>query len=321
MADLRGVEAAKPSSLERLIDEYLASCRARGLSPKTIRGNYGYALKSVFLPWATEAGVTEPGQITNRVLDRFTSHLLEHGGKRGPLSRFSVASFVESVNWWLHWLHAEGEVPAKTAAQVPRRPQRVLDVLSREEIQQLEDAARSERDKLMVRLLGDTGMRVGELAALRTTDLMERDRSHYVRLAGQSQGGGAKGDRSRLVPIPRLWRRLQRYAERGRPKDAASDRLFLSARRDRRTADYEPLTNSGIQQMVRNLAEIAGVRKRVYPHLLRHSYATWALNHGMNPIMLAQVLGHSSLVMIQRNYAHSTPADAHELMAKLLAAD
>jgi integrase len=53
--------------------------------------------------------------------------------------------------------------------------------------------------------------------------------------------------------------------------------------------------------------------------MLRHSYATWALNDGMNPIMLAQVLGHSSLVMIQRNYAHSTPADAHEMLAKLLA--
>jgi integrase len=73
--------------------------------------------------------------------------------------------------------------------------------------------------------------------------------------------------------------------------------------------------------MVRVRAEQASIRKRAYPHMLRHSYATWALNHGMNPIMLAQVLGHSSLVMIQRNYAHSTPADAHEMLAKLLAGD
>ena len=70
--------------------------------------------------------------------------------------------------------------------------------------------------------------------------------------------------------------------------------------------------------MVRNVAELAGIRKRTYPHMLRHSYARWSLNRGMNPIMLAQVLGHSSLVMIQRTYAHSTPADAHELMSKLL---
>ena len=121
------------------------------------------------------------------------------------------------------------------------------------------------------------------------------------------------------MPIPRLWRRLQRYVERGPPKDANSDRIFLSARRDRRTGDYEPLTKSGVEQVVRNVAELAGIRRRTYPHMLWHSYATWALNCGMNPIMHAQVLGHSSLVMIQRTYAHSTPADAHELLAKLLA--
>jgi len=321
MPDLKVVEPAKPTTLEGLVEDYLASCRARGLSPKTIRDNYGYALKSMFLPWAATEGITEPGQITNRVLDRFTAHLLEHGGKRGQLSRHSVASFAESVNWWLRWLRAEGELKAQAKAQVPSRPKRVLDVLSREEIQALEDAARTERDKLMIRLMADTGMRVSELLGLRVTDLMERDRNHYVVLAGRSQGGGAKGDQSRLVPIPRMWRRLQRYVERGRPKDANSDRIFLSARRDRRTGDYEPLTKSGVEQMVRNVAESAGVTKRTYPHMLRHSYATWALNRGMNPIMLAQVLGHSSLVMIQRTYAHSTPSDAHELMARLLAAD
>lgn len=319
MADLRVVGNQKASTLEALAEDYLTNCRARGLSPKTIRDNYGYAIKTMFLPWAQERGITEPEQITSRVLDRYTTHLLEHGGKRGPLSRHSIASFVESVNWWLRWLQREGELKEKAAAQVPRRPERVLDVLSREEIQALEDAARNERDKLMVRLMADTGIRVTELLGLTRTDLVERDRNHYLRIAGRSQGGGAKGDRSRLVPIPRLWRRLQRYIDRGRPTDANSERIFLASRRDRRTGDYEPLTKSGVEQVVRNLAELAGIKKRTYPHMLRHSYATWALNHGMNAIMLAQVLGHSSLTMIQRTYAHSTPADAHEMLAKLLA--
>jgi integrase len=140
---------------------------------------------------------------------------------------------------------------------VPRRPERALDVLSREEIQQLEDAAKTERDKLIIQVLADTGIRVGELLGLRCSDLIERDRNRYLRIAGPSQGGGAKGDRSRLVPVPRIWRRLQRYIERGRPKDTNSDRIFLAARRDRRTGDYEPLTKSGVEQMVRNAAELA----------------------------------------------------------------
>ena len=60
MPELRVVEPAKPTTLEGLVEDYLASCRARGLSPKTIRDNYGYALKSMFLPWAATEGITEP---------------------------------------------------------------------------------------------------------------------------------------------------------------------------------------------------------------------------------------------------------------------
>ena len=70
--------------------------------------------------------------------------------------------------------------------------------------------------------------------------------------------------------------------------------------------------------MIRNLGEAAGVRKRVYPHLLRHSFATWQLSRGMNPIQLAQILGHSSLAMIQNVYSHLSPSDAYEAMLRAL---
>ncbi len=73
----------------------------------------------MFLPWATAEGITEPGQITSRVLDRYTSHLLEHGGKRGPLSRFSIASFVESVNWWLRWMPFRTQHPLGAVVNRP----------------------------------------------------------------------------------------------------------------------------------------------------------------------------------------------------------
>ena len=53
----------------------------------------------------------------------------------------------------------------------------------------MEDAALSERDKLIVRVLADTGIRFGELLGLRAGDLVERDRNHYLRIAGASQVG------------------------------------------------------------------------------------------------------------------------------------
>ncbi len=173
----------------------------------------------------------------------------------------------------------------------------------------MEHAARTERDKLIIRLLADTGLRVGELLGLRANDLVEQNRNYYLHVRG-------KGAIDRLVPAPKVYRRLRVYIERGRPKDAVSTRIFLSHRRRPSGGDYEPLTTSGVDQMVRNVAETAGIAKRVYPHLLRHSFATWQLSRGMNPIQLAQILGHSSLTMIQAVYSHLSPVDAYEAVLR-----
>ena len=88
----------------------------------------------------------------------------------------------------------------------------------------MEDAAQTERDKLVVRTLADTGIRVGELVALRLFDVQVQGRNQYLKIQG-------KGSRERLVPLPpALYRRLRRYADRSRPADTHSDRLFLGLR-------------------------------------------------------------------------------------------
>src|SRR2546430_15307375 len=105
------------------------------------------------------------------------------------------------------WAKREGET-VEAKAQLPKLPTKLVEVVSREEIQRMEDAARTERDKLMVRVLADTGLRVDELLGLRTTDLVEQNRNYYLRVRG-------KGAKDRLVPAPRLYRRLRIYVERG----------------------------------------------------------------------------------------------------------
>jgi hypothetical protein len=121
------------SSLSRLIEDYLADCRARGLSPKTLTDAYGYPLQQVFLPWCERNEVTEVGQLNRRMLNRLTAELLEKGGKRGRLSRYIVDTYVRNVNLFLGWCRREGE------------------------IDQLEEVAHLERDKVILRLLADTG--------------------------------------------------------------------------------------------------------------------------------------------------------------------
>ena len=292
-----------------MVEEYLTACAARGLSPKTLKDSYRFPLERVFLPFCEAEGIASAGQVTQRALDRLSVQLLARGPSGRPLSKFSVNSYLGAVNLFLGWAAKEGEM-VKLRAQTPRLPRRILDVLSRDEIQSLEEAAVSERDKLMVRTLADTGVRASELLGLRVKDLIQRDRQNLLHVTG-------KGRQQRLVPVPPAdMRRLQKMV-RGRAPD---DRVFLTLRR-RPSGDFEVLSLAGLEQMLETLGESAQLGKRVYPHLLRHSFATWALTRGMNPIQLAQILGHTSLRMISSVYSHLSVSDSYEALMRVLAVE
>lgn len=92
-----------PSPLERLADDFLNNGRARGLSPRTDQ-QYAFSLRSIFLPWCAIEGVTDVSQLDRRMLDRFTSSLLERRTERGAaLSKFSVHSYIRPVRIMLTW--------------------------------------------------------------------------------------------------------------------------------------------------------------------------------------------------------------------------
>lgn len=249
--------AASPNesvlSVTDLVEDFLGSCRARGLAFSTVEQVYGYALKHMFLPWCAIKGVDSIGELDQRTVDGFTSHLLTTTTRRGKrLSRESVHMYVRTVRQFLKWCEEAGE-GSSGRPQLPRRPRRVIDTLSREEIDQLEGAAHTDRDRLIVRLMADTGIRVGELCSLGVGDLSTQDRRPLLKVHG-------KGDKDRLVPVaPALARRLQRHIA-GRPNDVNRAELFLSRRRDS-NGDCLPITRSGILQLLRNLARQAGIKK------------------------------------------------------------
>ena len=83
---------------------------------------------------------------------------------------------------------------------------------------------------------------------------------------------------------------------------------------------WRPGWTAGMR-LLRSAAERAGMTRRLHPHLFRHSFATEALRRGMNPVQLAQLLGHSGLRMIEQVYAHLNAADGYEAVMKMLTAD
>jgi integrase len=305
--------------LEILVDDYLAHCLSEGRKRNTVENAYGYPLRHVFLAWCGREGVTQPAELTRRTVERYQAELLTRGGVRGPLSPATVHAYVRVVNQMLAWARdpdsgVEAEVP-DGKVRLPKLPRPVKDILSRDEIERMEDTVRPERDKLIIRVFGDTGMRVGELVRLRVDDLVTRHRKNFLHVRG-------KGDLDRLVPViePALWRRLQRFV-RGRPASAASDRLFLGLKRRAGHDELLPLTESGVQQMVRLAAREAGIKKRVHPHLFRYSAATWMRTKGIDPLTIARVMGWTSLRMLQRIYDQASPLDDFDAMAGALRAD
>jgi len=294
MAKLEVVTAER-SQWERLILDYEAAAQARGLSFRTVE-HYSDVLRRVLLRWCAEHEL-EPVNLAKRDLERLSVELQGRG-----LSRQSVRTYLAAINHFLAWCGREGEM---TAVKAPTpKPERVLiDVLSRPEIDALEAAATTERDKLLVRVLADTGIRLGELRRLRVTDLVAQGRERYIRVQG-------KGARERLVPVmPGLYTRLERFVRRTRP-ESASEAMFTTLVRGK-SGDYDPISEESVQHLFRSLGRKAGIAKRVYPHLLRHSYATHLLRKGVNPIQAKDILGHSSLAMLDRVYSHLAPADAY----------
>jgi len=303
--------SATSTPLSRLVDDYLASCRARGLSPRTIETSYGFSLQSVLLPWCEQEGITRVEELDGRTLDRLSSSLLSRTSDRGkPLSKHSVHSYLRPVRQLLTWAQREGE-DVKAKPQLPKLPRQRKDVLSREEISRMELKAPTERDRLIIRIFGDCGLRLGELTRLRIQDVVRSRKGTALDVDG-------KGRRQRRVPVPpSLIRRLERHIA-SLPADDPTARLFLALHRGPH-GYCEPLTESGINNLIGVAAARAGIGRNVHPHLLRHSWMTEMLRSGMNPIQLSVIAGASPEV-IGSSYEHLNEDDAQEALIRALTA-
>ncbi len=305
-------------AIEQAVDDYLAAVHARGGSARTDE-YYDAVLRKRFLPWVAAEKITGLDQLDQRHLDRLNAALLDevnvHTGK--PLSRASVNSYLRGIRMFLSWAKVAGR-DYRLKVQGVKVGKKERTTLSRGQMNALENAAPTERDKLIIRLFADTGIRLTELLALTPESMIEgqgRDRQRrWLRVHG-------KGNRERLVPLmPAVFTRLRKYATQGRPADCGTDRIFISLRRRPQSGQYEALAARAVQQMLKAVSDRAGLDK-ANPHHLRHSNVTNSLRDGMNPVALASMLGHRDLSMINEVYAHLNPSDVYDQLAKVLVKD
>ena len=263
------------SDLHRRIKYYLGAKRIDGLSDKTL-GNYRCNLE-MFAARVNKSAA----KVTTDDIRGYISYLDE----TRHLKDTSLQTHINILRAFFGWLHTEERIkknPMSKIKSLKLDKKGARQALTVEELERLRDACKTYREKALIEFLVSTGCRLSEVAQLRAADLNLADRS--VQVTG-------KGDKDRVVYFSvRARLMVQEYIVQRK----GGDGLFVSNK-----SPYEPLKPRAIQRIVRSLSERAGLEGRVHPHLLRHTFATHALNGGMDVTVIQRLLGHEDIATTQ----------------------
>jgi integrase/recombinase XerD len=218
----------------------------------------------------------------------------------GALSIRSIARNLSSLKVFYRFLVSDGKIQTNPARLIsnPKLPRRLPGVLSGEEVERLLAApdastSRGMRDRAMLELLYASGLRVSELVGLRIASINLE--AGWVRTIG-------KGSKERMVPMgSKAQQSLKEYLAHSRPsllKKRSSSSLFVTSR-------AKPMSRQAFWKIIKRCSLLAGIRKEISPHSLRHSFASHLLEHGADLRSVQIMLGHADISTTQI-YTHVT---------------
>ncbi len=291
------------SPTEQLINGYAAYLRLeRGLSDNTRLAYLSDVGK--FVAWAA-ADVQSPSIISTRAEDvnAFVGSLHDLG-----IGARSQARIISGIKSFFKYLRLEGLIKTDPTAllETPHLGRHLPEVLSLDEIDAMESAVdmskpEGMRNLAIIETLYSCGLRVSELCNLAIS---------HTHLSEQALLIEGKGNKERIVPMSEVATEyIRRYLDTRdvQPKSGEEDILFLN-RRGRR------LTRVMVFYIVRGLAQLAGIRRDISPHALRHSFATHLLEGGANLRAIQMMLGHESIATTQIYLHTDTRALRQEIL-------
>jgi integrase/recombinase XerD len=296
-------------ALDGAIAAYLDYLRVeRGLAAATLRA-YAADLRDFADARGTAAGWSDGPEAALRYLAARTRRGRRHDPGLAPTSLRRRAA---SIRGFYRFAFGEGLIAVDVAAHLdlPKMPRLLPDTLTVAEVGQLLDAAAVDgpRDQALLELLYAAGLRISEALRLDLEDVSLD--GQFVRVIG-------KGDRERLVPIGdvardalRAWLDGPRIAlvEAHHVEPIRGGPVFLGERGAR-------LARQQGWAAVRRAAAGSGIRARVSPHTLRHSFATHLLEGGADLRIVQELLGHASISTTQL-YTHVTGERLREVYAR-----
>ncbi|NIN00596.1 MAG: site-specific tyrosine recombinase XerD [candidate division Zixibacteria bacterium] len=232
--------------------------------------------------------------------------------RRKGLAASSIARNLSSIRRFHKFLVMEGCSDSDPAGglESPKQWRKLPTVLTIDQAEELLNRAKGDsplsiRDGAILEFLYATGVRISELIKIKRKDLLSE--VGLVRVFG-------KGQKERIVPIGKAAiKATSRYLGEVRPslaKEYSEDVLFLNSR-------GKPFSRMGLWKILRKYVILAGIRKKVSPHTIRHSFATHLLEGGADLRAVQEMLGHADISTTQiythldREYLKQEHRDHH----------
>lgn len=275
-----------------LIDQFINHLRVeRGLADNTIQSYSRDLIR--FFQFLRNRNLS-PHLVTQDDIVEYMSTLA------GVLSARSAARNISALKMFFRFLVSDGKLKSSPARLLgtPKLGHRLPEVLSPGEVELLlskPDVSRhlGQRDKAMLEVLYATGLRVSELVGLNISNINLE--AGFVRTIG-------KGSKERMVPMgAKAMEALKDYLTDGRVvllKNKSSPSLFLNAR-------GRHMTRQGFWKIIKQYGVMAGIKKEITPHILRHSFASHLLERGADLRSVQVMLGHADISTTQI-YTHIT---------------
>ena len=273
--------------MTELVDLFLNAISVeKGLSKNT-RLAYGRDLKK-YVSFLKKAKVSSFDAVTRQEIMDF---LLK---ERNKLTPSSVSRELVAVRMFHRFLAEEARVKEDVtdALEAPKLWKHLPEVLSVSEIEVLIKSPNTRkpqgvRDQAVLELMYAAGLRATEVTLLKTGHL--NFETGYLRVSG-------KGDKERMVPMGKMARAsVERYLAKVRPqwvKAGAEEALFVT-RLGRR------MSRQTVWGIIKKYARESKIRKKIYPHIRRHSFATHFLENGAELRVVQELLGHSDISTTQ----------------------
>ena len=272
------------SQLRRRMEEEL---KLRGYSPATIKA-YVLSVRKF-----AEFHGRSPEQMGAEQARAYVLDLLE-------VQKLSRSTVIQAICGLRFFYRQVLRRPCEVGRLVyPKRKRKLPVVLTEAEVNHLVEASSDLREQAILMTLYSAGLRLGELIALQPADIDSAAMRIRVR-------AGKGGKERRVMLSETLLTGLRRYFRQYRP-----ERWLFYGR-----SPQEPISPRAVQKLVASAAVRAGLRKRVSPHVLRHSFATHLLEHGTNLRYIQELLGHRSLKTTMV-YTHVSPRALGQVVSPL----